>query len=110
LALAKDLIDLDSINATITIGVINTFDSQEMIDNVIPFLPQDQQELVYKELLDRTASLNLNQLLFILKRILPEETYQSYGFDTDEFSQVPIEDKIIRVNESVAKLMSTRTQ
>ena len=110
LALAKDLIDLDGINATITIGVINTFDSQEMIDNVIPFLPQDQQELVYKELLDRTASLNLNQLLFILKRILPEETYQSYGFDTDEFSQVPIEDKIIRVNESVAKLMSTRTQ
>lgn len=110
LALAKDLIDLDGINATITIGVINTFDSQEMIDNVIPFLPQDQQELVYKELLDRTASLNLNQLLFILKRILPEETYQSYGFDTDEFSQVPIEDKIIRVNQSVAKLMSTRTQ
>ena len=110
LALARDLIDLDGINATITIGVINTFDSQEMIDNVIPFLPQDQQELVYKELLDRTASLNLNQLLFILKRILPEETYQSYGFDTDEFSQVPIEDKIIRINESVAKLMSTRTQ
>lgn len=110
LALAKDLIDLDGINATITIGVINTFDSQEMIDNVIPFLPQDQQELVYKELLDRTACLNLNQLLFILKRILPEETYQSYGFDTDEFSEVPIEDKIIRINEAVAKLMSTRTQ
>lgn len=110
LALARDLIGLDGINATITIGVINTFDSQEMIDNVIPFLPQDQQELVYKELLDRTACLNLNQLLFILKRILPEETYQSYGFDTDQFSQVPIEDKIIRINEAVAKLMSTRTQ
>jgi len=110
LSLAKDLIDLSGINATITIGVINTFNSQEMIDNVIPFLPQEQQELVYKELLDRTACLNLSQLLFILKRILPEETYQSYGFDTDAFSEIPIEDKIIRINEAVAKLMSTRAQ
>jgi len=110
LAVAKDLIDLSGVNATITIGVLNTFNSQEMIDEVIPFLPQEQQELVYKELLDRTACLNLNQLLFILKRVLPEETYQSYGFDTDEFLQIPIEDKIIRINEAVAKLMSTRTQ
>lgn len=110
LSLAKDLIDLNQINATITIGVINTLDSDEISTNVIPFLPQEQQQLVYKELLERTACLNLNQILFILKRILPTETYESYGFDTDEFSSVPIEEKMIKINEAVSILMSTRTQ
>lgn len=110
LSFAKSFIDIGEIQASITIGTISSFNFDEMATEVIPYLPQDQQELVYKELLERTSCLNVNAILFILRKTLPTEVYESYGFDTDQFSEVPLNEKVEKINEALSKLMSTRVQ
>jgi hypothetical protein len=54
--------------------------------------------------------LNVNAILFILRKTLPTEVYESYGFDTDQFSEVPLNEKVEKINEALSKLMSTRVQ
>jgi len=110
LSFAKSFIDIGEIQASITIGTISSFSFDEMSTKVIPYLPQDQQELVYKELLERASCLNVNAILFILRKTLPTEVYESYGFDTDQFSEVPLNEKVEKINEALSKLMSTRVQ
>jgi len=110
LSFAKSFIDIGEIQASITIGTISSFSFDEMSTEVIPYLPQDQQELVYKELLERASCLNVNAILFILRKTLPTEVYESYGFDTDQFSEVPLNEKVEKINEALSKLMSTRVQ
>ncbi len=109
LSLAKSLLPQVEINAAITVGTITSLSFDQMITDVVPYLPKEQQELVYKELLERTSCLNVNAILFILRKILTEEEYKNYGFDKDQFSQVPIEEKMIKINDALSKLMSTST-
>jgi hypothetical protein len=109
LSLAKDFVDID-IQATIATGVISDFSYDQMTKDVIPYLPKEQQELVYKEFIERTACLNFKNLLFILKSILPTSEYENYGFDSYQNSQIPEEQILKNVIEAISKLMSTSPQ
>lgn len=98
-SILKDFVDVNMEVAVVT-GVISNYNSKELSE-LIKYLPKEQQEFVYRELLKNITCVKNNALLHILKTNLPEEDYNSYGFNNDTSN---------KLLEELPKIMSTSTQ
>jgi hypothetical protein len=108
LSLARDLFEGD-VQVDITSGVIARFNSDRIAKDLVKYLPQEQQELVYEELLKRTC-LNTRELLFILKKFLPQDLYERDFQNYENTLNVNVSDLNKNLTTQVAKLMSTSVQ
>ena len=108
LSLARDLFEGD-VQVDITSGVIARFNSDRIAKDLVKYLPQEQQELVYEELLKRTC-LNTRELLFILKKFLPQDRYERDFQNYENTLNVNVSDLNKNLITQVAKLMSTSVQ
>jgi len=87
LNLLKDFVEGD-LEASINKGSISSLTSEELLEEVIPYLPKDQQTLVYNELLLGTNTINSTALLYYLKTTLPSEQYQQLGLETATYENI----------------------
>lgn len=97
ISLVRDFADID-FNATLAVGQISSLNSKELKDDAIPYLPKEQQELVYNELLMKLPCLTSASLLYILKRSLPPEQYNALNLEQASYENIASE---------IATLMST---
>jgi len=95
----RDFVDVNMEVAVVT-GVISNYNSQQLAE-LIKYLPKEQQEFVYRELLKNITCVKDNALLYILRTNLPQEEYNSYGFSSDTSN---------KILEELPKIMSTSTQ
>lgn len=87
LNLLNDFVEVD-LQATINKGSISSLTSEELLEEVIPYLPKEQQTLVYNELLLGTNTINSTALLYYLKTTLPSEQYQQLGLETATYENI----------------------
>jgi len=99
-SLAREFISAD-FDVSIAVGQITSLSSKEVKEDVVPYLPKEQQEFVYNELLNKISCLNSYALLYILKRTLPEQQYTELGLENASYEDIVFE---------VSKLMSTSPQ
>lgn len=83
----NDFIDIN-LEATLNIGSMNSLNSEELLEEVIPALPKEQQQLVYKNLLLQTSCINQKALLYYLKTTLPQESYNSLNLEGATYENV----------------------
>ncbi len=83
----NDFVDIN-LEATLNIGSMNSLNSEELLDEVIPALPKEQQQLIYKNLLLQTSCINQKALLYYLKTTLPQESYSSLNLEGATYENV----------------------
>jgi len=98
LALVKDLSGLEELDGTVTLGGIGAFDTNKLINEIIPFLPQEQQQLIYEKMLLELGCLNSRSLMYVLKQNLSLNEYTALNIETASYEEIVKE---------VAKKMST---
>ena len=98
LALVKDLSGLEELDGTVTLGGIGTFDANKLINEIIPLLPQEQQQLIYEKMLLELGCLNSRSLMYVLKQNLSLNEYTALNIETASYEEIVKE---------VAKKMST---
>jgi hypothetical protein len=99
-AIARSFIDIN-FSATLTVGQIASLSFDEIQNEAIPYLPKEQQELIYNELLLQLPCLTSASLLYILKRALPPEQYAALNIEQAAYQQIA---------STTSKLMSTSAQ
>lgn len=100
ISLVRDFADID-FDATLAVGQISSLNSKELQEEAIPYLPKEQQQLVYNQLLLKLPCLTSASLLYILKRALPPEEYAALNLEQATYDNIAAE---------VASLMSTSTK
>jgi len=95
----NDFVDID-LEATMTMGTIKSLDTEELLTNVVPSLPKDQQQIFYNALLLDNSYINSKSLLYQLKTTLPTEQYEALNLENASY------ENIVSIT---AQLMSTET-
>jgi hypothetical protein len=107
LSLVKDFVDID-IQAELAVGAVASLDSSEISKEVIYNLPYEDQQKIFEKLLLETGCLNVKALLYILKRNLPTDQYESLGFS--KYETIDVDTTYENLVKEVSKIMSTRAQ
>ena len=95
----NDFVDIN-FQATLNIGSMNSLSSEQILEEVVPALPKEQQQLIYKNLLLQTSCINQKALLYYLKTTLPQESYNSLNLEGASYENVV---------DVTAELMATST-
>lgn len=107
LSLVKDFVDIN-IQAELAVGAVASLDSSEISKEVIYNLPYEDQQKIFEKLLLETGCLNVKALLYILKRNLPTDQYESLGFS--KYETIDVDTTYENLVKEVSKIMSTRAQ
>jgi hypothetical protein len=87
--LARSLgIDID---ASLTLSSVKSFDYEKLINEVIPYLPSDQQQFIYEQLLIELGCINKNAMLYILKNYLDSEEYETLNLESASYENIVTE-------------------
>ena len=61
---------------------------KELMFEILPYLPADQQQFVYEELLLGLSCVNKESLLYILRTNLTQEEYTALNLDNASYEDV----------------------
>jgi hypothetical protein len=76
------------VDATLTIGTISNFKYDKIINEIIPYLPTEQQQFIYEQLLLSLGCVNSNSLLYTLKRYLSTEEYTTLNLEAASYEEI----------------------
>jgi len=86
LFLARSInIDVD---VALTFGVMKNYTYKELMFEILPYLPTEQQQFVYEELLLGLSCVNKESLLYILRTNLTQEEYTALNLDNASYEDV----------------------
>jgi hypothetical protein len=76
------------VDASLTIGTISNFRYDKIINEIIPYLPAEQQQFIYEQLLLSLGCVNSNSLLYTLKRYLSTEEYITLNLEAASYEEI----------------------
>lgn len=76
------------IDETIQLAVIKNYKYDELINNIIPYLPAEQQQFLYEQILLDLGCLNKDSLLYTLKKFLSSDEYNTLNLETASYEDV----------------------
>ncbi len=76
------------VDATITYGVMKNYTYKELMFEILPYLPSDQQQFIYEQLLLDLSCVNKESLLYILKTNLTQEEYTTLNLDNASYQDI----------------------
>lgn len=79
------------IDASLTLSSVKSFDYEKLINEVIPYLPSDQQQLIYEQLLIELGCINKNAMLYTLKNYLDSEEYETLNLQSASYENIVAE-------------------
>lgn len=79
------------IDASLTLSSVKSFDYEKLINEVIPYLPSDQQQLIYEQLLIELGCINKNAMLYTLKNYLDSEEYETLNLESASYENIVTE-------------------
>lgn len=80
-------IDVD-VDAVVVRGVMKNYKYNELMNEILPYLPPEQQQFVYEQLLLNLSCVNKESLLYILRTNLTPEEYSSLNLDNASYEDV----------------------
>ena len=80
-------IDVD-VDAVVVRGVLRNYKYNELINEILPYLPAEQQQFIYEELLLGLSCVNKDSLLYILRTNLTQEEYTALNLDNASYEDV----------------------
>lgn len=86
LSLARS-IQLD-VDKTLTLSVIKNYKYNKIINEIIPYLPAEQQQFLYEQLLLDLGCVNRDSLLYTLKNYLSSSEYTTLNLDNASYEDV----------------------
>lgn len=72
-------VDVDKV---IEVSVIKNFNYDQIINDIIPYLPAEQQQFLYQQLLTELGCVNQDAMLNVLKRYLSSEEYTTLNLES----------------------------
>jgi hypothetical protein len=88
MSLARTILSPIEIKTILEITELTNFDYEKMINDIIPYLPKEQQQLVYEQLLIEIGCLNEDALRYILKMNLTLDEYRSLELQSASYDQI----------------------
>lgn len=79
------------IKTILQISELTNFEYDKMINDIIPYLPQEQQQLIYEQLLIEIGCINTDALKYILKANLTTEEFRSLNVQSASYEQIVTE-------------------
>lgn len=87
------------VDASLTLGTISNFKYDKIINEIIPYLPIDQQQFIYEQLLLSLGCVNSTSLLYTLKRFLSTEEYTTLNLESASYEEI--------IKEVASKMVTT---
>ena len=72
-------VDVDKV---IEVSVIKNFNYDQIINDIIPYLPAEQQQFLYQQLLTELGCVNQDAMLNVLKTYLSSEEYTTLNLES----------------------------
>lgn len=86
LFLARSInIDVD---VALEYGVLKNYTYKELMFEILPYLPNEQQQFIYEQLLLNLSCVNKESLLYILKTNITQEEYLNLNLDNATYQDV----------------------
>ena len=86
LSLARSIgIDVDT---TLTLSVMKNYKYDKIINDIIPYLPPEQQQFLYEQLLLELGCINSDSLLYTLKNYLSSSEYTTLNLDNASYEDI----------------------
>jgi hypothetical protein len=79
------------IKTILQISELTNFEYDKMINDIIPYLPQEQQQLIYEQLLIEIGCVNTDALKYILKANLTTEEFRALNVQSASYEQIVTE-------------------
>jgi len=77
-----------NIDTTLTFGVLKNYKYDELMYEILPYLPNEQQQFVYEEMLLNLSCVNKSALLYVLKTNLSQEEYTSLNLENASYEDI----------------------
>lgn len=76
------------VDAVIQASVFKNFDYNQMINDIIPYLPSEQQQFLYEQLLTELGCINQTALLNLLKNYLSTDEYNTLNLESGTYEDI----------------------
>jgi hypothetical protein len=77
-----------NIDTTLTFGVLKNYKYDELMYEILPYLPNEQQQFVYEQMLLNLSCVNKSALLYVLKTNLSQEEYTSLNLENASYEDI----------------------
>lgn len=87
-SLFEDTEVTDFLDQSIIIGATKSFKLDTIVNEVIPYLPKEQQQFIYEQILLDLGCVNKNSMLYTLKNYLSSEAYTTLNLETATYEEI----------------------
>lgn len=70
------------VDAVVQVSVTKNFTYDQMINEIIPYLPAESQQFLYEQLLSELRNVNSDALLYLLKKNISTDEYTTLGLES----------------------------